>query len=263
MQIARVRRKLDCMEIQLESKLTTVYTQVLRTVLVLGPIAAGSSLPLFYPKADPLYEEFCVFQPEKDDYVQISVMTKAWKCPNFGSGQRQLLAVGTRNLMNSGTRQLLALEIGQLIAAENRQLSASGTTELLVYGTGSGLRDQLHASGSSYSLLEPVTRLWNQLFASVLACGTSYSLLYSLVEPVTRLWNQLLACGTSYALLEPVTRLWNQLLACGTSYALLETAIRLWNQLCASGNSYSLVEPVTRLWNQLRASRGAIIRPDI
>jgi hypothetical protein len=125
-----------------------VYIQVLRNALAHWPITAGSPFPLFYLKAGPDYEELYVFQPEKAMF-KIPVMTKAWKCPNFGSGHGQLLAVGTRNLLDSGTRRLLALETGQLLALGNRQLSASGTTELLAYGKDSGLRDQLLASGIS------------------------------------------------------------------------------------------------------------------
>ena len=81
---------------------------------------------------------------------KISVMTKAWNCPNFSSGHGQLLAVRTRNLLDSGTRQSLALETRQLLASGNRQLSAFGTTGFFLWkNTDSGLRDQLLASGSS------------------------------------------------------------------------------------------------------------------
>ena len=81
---------------------------------------------------------------------KISVMTKAWKCPNFGSGHGQLLAVGTRNLLDSGTRESLALETRQLVTSGNRELSAFGTTEFFLRNnTDSGLRDQLLASGTS------------------------------------------------------------------------------------------------------------------
>ena len=86
---------------------------------------------------------------------KISVMIKDWKCPNFGSGHGQLLAVGTRNLLDSGTIQSLALETGQLLASGNRQLSAFGTTEFFLWNnTGSGLRDQLLASGTRFLLPE-------------------------------------------------------------------------------------------------------------
>jgi hypothetical protein len=134
---------------------------------------------------------------------KISVMTKAWKCPIFGSGHGQLLAFGIRNLLDSGTRELLALETGQLIAAGNRHLSASGTTDLLAYGTGSGLRDQLLACGTSYLLLEPVTHFWNQFPASEKLPSSGKS--YPFLEQITRFWNQLVTSGTSYSLLEPVT----------------------------------------------------------
>ena len=145
-----------------------VYIQVLRTVLAQESITAGCQLPLFYLKADPDYEEL-YFSLRRLIMFKIPVTTKAWKRPNFGSGHGQLLAVGNRNLLDSGTRQLMDLETCQLLAVGNRQLSPSGTTELLVYGTGSGLRDQLLASGKSYSLLEPVTHFWKQFLAS----GTS------------------------------------------------------------------------------------------
>jgi len=143
------------MEIQLESKLTMVYVQVLRTVLAHGPITAGSPLPLFHLKTDPSYEELFVFQSEKATMFKISVMTKAWKCPNFVSGHGQLLAVGIRNLLDSGNRQLLALETGQLLASGNGHLSAFGTTEFFLWNnTSSGLRYQLLASGTSFLLLQ-------------------------------------------------------------------------------------------------------------
>jgi hypothetical protein len=120
------------MEIQFESKLTMVYIQILRTVLVHGPVTAGSPLSLFYLKADPAYEKL-YFSLRRLTMFKISVITKAWKCPNCGSGHGLLLlAVGTRNLLDSGNRQLLALETGQLLAAGNSYLFLEPQSYLLM-----------------------------------------------------------------------------------------------------------------------------------